>query len=136
MISIIADAAGSLLIRYLYDGDWTRFFLVITLPAAALLASFPATVLVTAFVSSLTTVICCQLDENIDDQVYIFGPISHYNKNSYFYSAVKPDRSNPPEELPSITIQMPVYKVSRVLTWVSPFNRPMIDQTGGPGRRH
>jgi hypothetical protein len=44
------DCTGSLIIRYLYDGDWTRFFLVLTLPAAGLLASFPATVLVTAFV--------------------------------------------------------------------------------------
>lgn len=42
---------GSLLIRYMYDGDYTRFFLVLTLPAACLLASFPCIVLVTAFVS-------------------------------------------------------------------------------------
>lgn len=42
---------GSLLQRYLYDGDWTRWFLVFTLPVACLLASFPCIVLITAMVS-------------------------------------------------------------------------------------
>jgi hypothetical protein len=43
--------SGSLLTRYLYDGDWTRWFLVFTLPAACLLAAFPCVVLITAMVS-------------------------------------------------------------------------------------
>jgi hypothetical protein len=46
-----------------------------------------------------------------------FGPVAQYHENSMYYSAVKPE-PNPEvdQNLPHITIQMPVYKESLELT--------------------
>jgi cellulose synthase/poly-beta-1,6-N-acetylglucosamine synthase-like glycosyltransferase len=41
------------------------------------------------------------------------GPIAHFHKNSKYYSAIKPARNKAVDnQLPHITIQMPVYKES------------------------
>ena len=44
---------------------------------------------------------------------FSFGPVAQYHENSMYYSAVKPD-PNPEVDnnLPHITIQLPVYKES------------------------
>ena len=43
----------------------------------------------------------------------VIGPIAHYHENSKFYSAVKPRPNKVVDNnLPHITIQMPVYKES------------------------
>lgn len=45
--------------------------------------------------------------------IYRLGPVSQYHENSAYYSAIRPD-PNPEvdENLPHITIQLPVYKES------------------------
>jgi hypothetical protein len=49
--------------------------------------------------------------------VYSIGPVAQYHENSMYYSAVKPE-PNPEidNNLPHITIQLPVYKESLELT--------------------
>lgn len=51
-----------------------------------------------------------QIIQNITMSI---GPIAHYHENSKYYSAVKPRRNKEVDNnLPHITIQMPVYKES------------------------
>jgi len=49
--------------------------------------------------------------------LYRLGPVAQYHENSMYYSAIKP-APNPEidQNLPHITIQMPVYKESLELT--------------------
>lgn len=54
---------------------------------------------------------------------FSFGPVAQYHENSMYYSAVKPD-PNPEVDnnLPHITIQLPVYKESlETVMFVYPF---------------
>lgn len=46
-----------------------------------------------------------------------FGPVNQYHENSQYYSAIKPE-PNPDidNNLPHVTIQLPVYKESLELT--------------------
>ncbi|KAH9484535.1 hypothetical protein JR316_0004017 [Psilocybe cubensis] len=87
-----------LLEEYRLDGDATRFALVLTLPVIYCVSIF----------------FCLQLIGNI---CLILGPVAQYHENSMYYSAVKPD-PNPEVDnnLPHITIQLPVYKESLELT--------------------
>jgi len=51
----------------------------------------------------------------------MFGPVAQYHENSMYYSAVKPDPNQEVDQnLPHITIQMPVYKESLVQTMYAP----------------
>ncbi|KAG2019686.1 hypothetical protein CC2G_005101 [Coprinopsis cinerea AmutBmut pab1-1] len=85
---------SNLLYQWALDGDFTRFALVVTLPVIFCVSIF----------------FCLQLIGNI---CLIFGPVAQYHENSAYYSAVKPE-PNPEidNNLPHITIQLPVYKES------------------------
>ncbi|KAG5644401.1 hypothetical protein DXG03_008568 [Asterophora parasitica] len=87
-----------LLQEYALDGDPRRF---------ALLAALPIIYCVSLF-------FCLQLVGNLS---LIFGPVAQYHENSQYYSAVRPE-PNPEidNNLPHITIQLPVYKESLELT--------------------
>ncbi|KAH6903092.1 glycosyl transferase family group 2-domain-containing protein [Coprinopsis sp. MPI-PUGE-AT-0042] len=85
---------SNLLQEWALDGDYTRFALVATLPVIFCVSIF----------------FCLQLIGNI---CLIFGPVNQYHENSAYYSAIKPE-PNPEVDnnLPHITIQLPVYKES------------------------
>ncbi|KAF5378270.1 hypothetical protein D9615_008739 [Tricholomella constricta] len=87
-----------LLQEFALDGDPRRFALLITLPIIFCVSLF----------------FCLQLIGNLS---LIFGPVAQYHENSMYYSAVKPE-PNPEidNNLPHITIQLPVYKESLELT--------------------
>ncbi|THH32339.1 hypothetical protein EUX98_g1834 [Antrodiella citrinella] len=93
-IFFISNAANTMLIEWQLDGNFIRF---------ALVAAFPLWFCVSLF-------FCMQIFQNI---AMAIGPIAHYHENSMYYSAVKP-RPNKivDNNLPHITIQMPVYKES------------------------
>ncbi|KAF9462750.1 glycosyl transferase family group 2-domain-containing protein [Collybia nuda] len=83
-----------LLEEYALDGDPTRFALLVTMPVIFCVSLF----------------FCLQLVGNLS---LIIGPVAQYHENSMYYSAVKPE-PNPEidNNLPHITIQLPVYKES------------------------
>lgn len=83
-----------LLEEYALDGSMTRFALLATLPVIYCVSIF----------------FCLQLIGNI---CLVLGPVAQYHENSMYYSAIKP-APNPEidNNLPHITIQMPVYKES------------------------
>ncbi|KAL7418822.1 hypothetical protein Q5752_006506 [Cryptotrichosporon argae] len=89
-ISLMGLGLRSLVIRYIYDGDASRFALAAVLPLLLFVIAFPCSVIVGGF---------CQ----------ILGPIAQFHRNTAFYSAVKPARDSS-VPLSSITVQMPVYK--------------------------
>lgn len=89
-----AAGVGNLLQEWALDGDYTRFALVVTLPVIFCVSIF----------------FCLQLIGNI---CLIFGPVAQYHQNSAYYSAVKPEpNADVDNNLPHITIQLPVYKES------------------------
>ena len=50
-------------------------------------------------------------------RLFSIGPVSQYHENSKYYSAVRPAPNRAVDEnLPHITIQMPVYKESLEMT--------------------
>lgn len=84
----------TLLSEWRLDGDWRRFFLVLTMP----------------FIFCVSLFFTIQLVGNI---CFCLGPVSQYHENSKYYSATKPAPNKAVDErLPHITIQMPVYKES------------------------
>ncbi|RDB23122.1 Glucans biosynthesis glucosyltransferase H [Hypsizygus marmoreus] len=87
-----------LLEEFVLDGDPRRFALIVTLPIIFCVSLF----------------FCLQLIGNLS---LILGPVAQYHENSMFYSAIKPE-PNPEidNNLPHITIQLPVYKESLELT--------------------
>ncbi|PFH48495.1 hypothetical protein AMATHDRAFT_65339 [Amanita thiersii Skay4041] len=87
-----------LLEEYALDGNLARFALVVTLPV----------------IFGVSIFFCLQLIGNL---TLILGPVAQYHENSMYYSAIKPE-PNPEidNNLPHITIQMPVYKESLELT--------------------
>ncbi|KAF9890520.1 hypothetical protein FE257_005925 [Aspergillus nanangensis] len=94
MLVILTQSLGvsRLLNEYRWDGQFTRFALVVTMPPLALFSLFFFIVLVTSVFQ-------------------LFLPASFCLKNSKFHSAVKPNpKLYRDYELPHITIQMPVYK--------------------------
>ncbi|KAK2464534.1 hypothetical protein APHAL10511_003441 [Amanita phalloides] len=92
------SGVGILLEEFALDGNATRFALVATLPIIFCISIF----------------FCLQLVGNL---TLILGPVAQYHENSMYYSAIKP-APNPEVDnnLPHITIQMPVYKESLELT--------------------
>jgi hypothetical protein len=67
--------------------------------------------------------------------VHSLGPVNQYHENSMYYSAIKPE-PNPEidNNLPHITIQLPVYKESlELVMYVSLpphyFNKPLLNLT-------
>ncbi|EAW08577.1 uncharacterized protein ACLA_033130 [Aspergillus clavatus NRRL 1] len=101
MLVIVTQSLGvaRLLNEFQWDGQYTRFALVVTIPPLALFSLFFFIVLVTSVFQ-------------------LFLPASFCLKNSKFHSgdtedssAVKPNpKAHGEYELPHITIQMPVYK--------------------------
>ncbi|TFK36441.1 glycosyl transferase family group 2-domain-containing protein [Crucibulum laeve] len=94
----MSSGVSVLLQEFALDRDPTRFALLVTLP----------------IIYSVSLFFCLQLVGNIS---LIFGPVAQYHENSQYYSAMKPE-PNPEidNNLPHITIQMPVYKESLELT--------------------
>ncbi|KAJ5212478.1 uncharacterized protein N7498_004124 [Penicillium cinerascens] len=94
MLVILTQSLGvsRLINEYAWDGDFTRFALVVTIPPLALFSLFFFIVLVTS-------------------AFQLFLPATFCLKNSKFHSAIKPNpKFHRDYELPHITIQMPVYK--------------------------
>ncbi|KAI0070924.1 hypothetical protein K474DRAFT_1607813 [Panus rudis PR-1116 ss-1] len=93
-IFFIGNAINTILIEWRLDQNFERFALFAVLPLFFCVALF----------------FCIQIVQNIS---MVIGPIAHYHENSKYYSA-KPPRPNKvvDNNLPHITIQMPVYKES------------------------
>ncbi|EPS28344.1 hypothetical protein PDE_03290 [Penicillium oxalicum 114-2] len=94
MLVILTQSLGvsRLVNEFAWDGSFTRFALVVTIPPLALFSLFFFIVLVTS-------------------AFQLFLPASFCLKNSKFHSAIKPNpRFHRDYELPHITVQMPVYK--------------------------
>ena len=98
-----------LLVEWRQDGKFTHFALCAFIPLLCCVS------LVRPWLSVFFTVLrtshqffCLQLIQNITMAV---GPIAQYHQNSKYYSA-RPPRPNKQvdNDLPHITIQMPVYK--------------------------
>ncbi|KAF8891407.1 glycosyl transferase family group 2-domain-containing protein [Infundibulicybe gibba] len=94
----MSSGLSILMEEFALDGDASRFALVVTLPIIYCVSLF----------------FCLQLIGNIS---LILGPVAQYHENSQYYSAIKPD-PNPEidNNLPHMTIQLPVYKESLELT--------------------
>jgi cellulose synthase/poly-beta-1,6-N-acetylglucosamine synthase-like glycosyltransferase len=93
-VFFIGSGVSILMQEYRLDGNWTRFFLLVTTPFLYCVSLFFAL----QAMSSLT---------------FLFGPVAHYHENSKYYSAVAPE-PNPDVDshLPHVTIELPVYKES------------------------
>ncbi|KAJ5593912.1 uncharacterized protein N7459_000120 [Penicillium hispanicum] len=94
MLVIITQCLGisRLLNEFAWDGSYTRFALVVTIPPLALFSLFFFIVLVSSIFQLLL-------------------PAGFCLKNSKYHSAVKPNpKVHRDYELPHVTIQMPVYK--------------------------
>ncbi|TFK37024.1 glycosyl transferase family group 2-domain-containing protein [Crucibulum laeve] len=90
----IGNGVKTLLLEWALDGGFIRF---------ALLAVAPLLYCVSLFFA-------LQIVQNISMAI---GPIAHFHENSKYYSAVKPRPNKELDNnLPHITIQMPVYKES------------------------
>jgi hypothetical protein len=90
----IGNGVRVLIREWVLDGDYTRFALCALLP----------------LLYSVSLFFALQIIQNVTMAI---GPIAQYHENSKYYSAVKP-RANKlvDNNLPHITIQMPVYKES------------------------
>ncbi|KAI0087250.1 glycosyl transferase family group 2-domain-containing protein [Irpex rosettiformis] len=93
-IFFIGNGINTILIEWQLDGEFIRFALFVTIPLLFAVSLF--------FCLQLLTNVCMAI-----------GPIAQYHQNSKYYSANKP-RPNKivDNNLPHITIQMPVYKES------------------------
>ncbi|KAI3615813.1 hypothetical protein WG66_010314 [Moniliophthora roreri] len=94
----ITSGISVLVEEYILDGVASRFALIVVLPVIYAVSIF----------------FCLQLVGNLS---LIFGPVAQYHENSVYYSALPPPAD--PEvdnNLPHITIQLPVYKESLELT--------------------
>ncbi|OZJ06118.1 hypothetical protein BZG36_01051 [Bifiguratus adelaidae] len=87
------DLESVLLMEWYIDRDWTRFFILLTCPMIALATQFVPQ----ALLGSLFAMI---------------GPIWQLNENTMFYSGKPPRHRLSGENLPHITVQVPVYKES------------------------
>ncbi|KAL9715509.1 hypothetical protein Ac2012v2_002170 [Leucoagaricus gongylophorus] len=94
----VTAGASILLEEFALDRNPARFGLLATLPIIFCISVF----------------FCLQLVGNLS---LILGPVAQYHENSMYYSAVRP-KPNPEidDNLPHITVQMPVYKESLELT--------------------
>ena len=100
-----------LMVEYMLDNNPARFALIATIPfifCASLvrLLSYDVVIPLTLVSQFFSMSVLGILAQSI-------GPVAQYHQNSKYYSAVKPV-ANPAVDnnLPHITIQMPVYKES------------------------
>ncbi|KAH9923868.1 glycosyl transferase family group 2-domain-containing protein [Fomitopsis serialis] len=93
-VYFIGNGFKTLLAEWRLDNNFVRFALVATMP----------------FLYCVSLFFALQIIQNVSMAI---GPIAQYHENSKYYSAVKP-RPNKivDNDLPHITIQMPVYKES------------------------
>ncbi|KAF8908094.1 glycosyl transferase family group 2-domain-containing protein [Gymnopilus junonius] len=90
----VGNGFKQLLMEFWLDHEFVRFALVAVIPLLYCVSLFFA----------------LQIVQNI---TMIVGPIAHYHKNSKYYSANRPPPNKEVDNnLPHITIQMPVYKES------------------------
>ncbi|KAF9561703.1 hypothetical protein CPC08DRAFT_722637 [Agrocybe pediades] len=90
----VGNGVKTLLMEWWLDHDFTRFALVAVIPLLYCVSLFFA----------------LQIIQNV---TMMIGPIAHYHENSKYYSAVRPRPNKEVDNnLPHITIQMPVYKES------------------------
>ncbi|KAI0364861.1 hypothetical protein BV20DRAFT_812457 [Pilatotrama ljubarskyi] len=90
----VGSGVSVLLEESLLDGDWSRFGLVVTIPFLFCVALFFSLMIVT-------------------NVTYCLGPVAQFHQNSKYYSAVPPAPNKLVDEnLPHITVEMPVYKES------------------------
>ncbi|KAK7689381.1 hypothetical protein QCA50_007173 [Cerrena zonata] len=93
-IFFIGNGVNTILVEFQLDKNFARFALVAVLPLLFCVALF----------------FCIQIVQNLS---MVIGPIAHYHENSKYYSAIKPRPNKVVDNnLPHITIQMPVYKES------------------------
>lgn len=96
-LAIIISLLGTrgALQKSLFDGNWMRLALAALMPLTFILVMF--------FCDSIMTFIFMMI-----------GPVRQLRQNSRFYSGKRPDplQAHEVEQLPHITIQMPVYKES------------------------
>jgi hypothetical protein len=112
---------GILLVEWRQDGKFTHFVLCVFIPLL-FCVSLVRPWLSAWFFTVLRTshqFFCLQLIQNITMAV---GPIIQYHQNSKYYSA-RPPRPNKQvdNDLPHITIQMPVYKEGLEAVLCAPF---------------
>ncbi|EIW53034.1 uncharacterized protein TRAVEDRAFT_175203 [Trametes versicolor FP-101664 SS1] len=90
----VGNGVSVLLEESLLDGNWARFALCVTIPFLFCVSLFFSLMIVT----------------NI---TYCVGPVAQFHQNSKYYSAVPPAANKLVDEnLPHITVEMPVYKES------------------------
>ncbi|KAL1694017.1 glycosyl transferase family group 2-domain-containing protein [Schizophyllum commune] len=90
----IGQGIKVLLEELVLDSDYIRLALCATIPLLYCVSLFFA----------------LQIVQNVS---MVIGPVAHYHENSKYYSAIKPRPSKEVDEnLPHVTIQMPVYKES------------------------
>ncbi|EPS98172.1 hypothetical protein FOMPIDRAFT_1024747 [Fomitopsis schrenkii] len=93
-VYFIGNGLKTLLNEFKLDNTFERFALVATMP----------------FLYSVSLFFALQIIQNVSMAI---GPIAHYHENSKYYSAIKPRPSKILDnDLPHITIEMPVYKES------------------------
>ena len=99
----IGSGVNTLVTEWILDGDWRRFLFLVTAPFLFCVALF----------------FSLQLIGNI---AYVIGPVAQFHENSKYYSAVAPKPNKQVDNnLPHITIQMPVYKESLTETMYERF---------------
>ncbi|KAJ8496375.1 hypothetical protein ONZ51_g1170 [Trametes cubensis] len=90
----VGSGVSVLLEESLLDGNWSRFGLLATMPFLFCVSLFFSLMIVT-------------------NVVYCVGPVAQFHQNSKYYSAVPPAPNKLVDEnLPHITVEMPVYKES------------------------
>ena len=90
----MGQGVNILIQEWALDNDFIRFALVAVLPLLFAVSLF----------------FCMQLVQNVS---FAIGPVVQYHENSKYYSAIPPLPNKAVDNnLPHITIQMPVYKES------------------------
>ncbi|KAI5117891.1 hypothetical protein M0805_001976 [Coniferiporia weirii] len=89
------SAGVNILIReWALDDQFIRFALVVLIP----------------FLFAISLFFCIQIVQNFS---FVLGPVAQYHENSKYYSAIPPlPNKQVDNNLPHITVQMPVYKES------------------------
>ena len=113
--------AEILLVEWRQDGKFTHFVLCVFIPLLFCVSLVRPRLSARSFTVYRTSqqFFCLQLIQNISMAV---GPIAQYHQNSKYYSA-RPPRPNKQvdDDLPHITIQMPVYKEGLEAVLWAPF---------------
>ncbi|KAF8954800.1 glycosyl transferase family group 2-domain-containing protein [Flammula alnicola] len=90
----VGNSLRTLLMEWMLDGAFTRFALIAVIPLLYCVSLF----------------FTLQIVQNV---TMMIGPIAHYHKNSKYYSAIRPRANKEVDNnLPHVTIQMPVYRES------------------------